>query len=124
MGRIRSGGLAGACLFAWDRWWLLCYIGSFSIYNNVWCFWGGVSIICLRYVPTYGWNLAPDLEWLEHLKHRFCSDLDQKQAFFWSKSELETPETLETLETPETPETPETLETLETLETPGFLEVL
>ena len=32
-----------------------------------------------------------------------CSDLDQKRAFFWSKSELET------LETPETPETPETL---------------
>ena len=31
-----------------------------------------------------------------------CSDLDQKQAFFWSKSELETPETSETLETPET----------------------
>ena len=28
-----------------------------------------------------------------------CSDLDQKRAFFWSKSELET------LETPETPET-------------------
>ena len=26
-----------------------------------------------------------------------CSDLDQKQAFFWSKSELETPETPETL---------------------------
>ena len=23
-----------------------------------------------------------------------CSDLDQKRAFFWSKSELETPETL------------------------------
>ena len=37
-----------------------------------------------------------------------CSDLDQKRAFFWSKSELETPET---------PETPETLETLETPET-------
>ena len=33
----------------------------------------------------------------------FCSDLDQKRAFFWSKSELETPET------PETPETSETL---------------
>ena len=30
----------------------------------------------------------------------FCSDLDQKRAFFWSKSELETPET---------PETPESL---------------
>ena len=29
----------------------------------------------------------------------FCSDLDQKRAFFWSKSELETPETPETLET-------------------------
>ena len=29
----------------------------------------------------------------------FCSDLDQKRAFFWSKSELETPETLETFET-------------------------
>ena len=28
-----------------------------------------------------------------------CSDLDQKRAFFWSKSELETPETPETLET-------------------------
>ena len=26
-----------------------------------------------------------------------CSDLDQKRAFFWSKSELETLETLETL---------------------------
>ena len=26
-----------------------------------------------------------------------CSDLDQKRAFFWSKSELETPETPETL---------------------------
>ena len=38
-----------------------------------------------------------------------CSDLDQKRAFFWSKSELETPETPETLETPETPETLETL---------------
>ena len=37
-----------------------------------------------------------------------CSDLDQKRAFFWSKSELETPETPETLETPETPETLET----------------
>ena len=49
---------------------------------------------------------------MEHLKHRFCSDLDQKQAFFWSKSELETPET------------PETLETLETPETPGFLGAL
>ena len=35
---------------------LLCYI------YNVWCFWGGASITCLRYVPTYGWNLAPDLE--------------------------------------------------------------
>ena len=32
----------------------------------------------------------------------FCSDLDQKRAFFWSKSELETPETLETSETSET----------------------
>ena len=38
-----------------------------------------------------------------------CSDLDQKRAFFWSKSELETLETPETLETLETPETPETL---------------
>ena len=28
-----------------------------------------------------------------------CSDLNQKWAFFWSKSELETPETPETLET-------------------------
>ena len=35
----------------------------------------------------------------------FCSDLDQKRAFFWSKCELETPETPETLETSETPET-------------------
>ena len=34
-----------------------------------------------------------------------CSDLDQKWAFFWSKSELETLETPETLETLETPET-------------------
>ena len=58
---------------------------------------------------------------MEHLKHRFCSDLDQKQAFFWSKSELETLETPETPETLETLETPETLETLETPETPGFL---
>ena len=32
----------------------------------------------------------------------FSSDLDQKRAVFWSKSELETPETPETLETLET----------------------
>ena len=35
---------------------LLCYI------YNVWYFWGGASITCLRHVPTGGWNLAPDLE--------------------------------------------------------------
>ena len=28
------------------------------------------------------------LERLEHLKHLFCSDLDQKWAVFWSKSEM------------------------------------
>ncbi|MBS7373278.1 MAG: hypothetical protein KIG57_04285 [Muribaculaceae bacterium] len=45
------------------------------------------------------------LERLAHLKHLFCSDLDQKRAVFWSKSEMkhlkhpETPETLGTLET-------------------------
>ena len=32
----------------------------------------------------------------------FSSDLDQKGAVLWSKSEHETPETLETPETPET----------------------
>ena len=31
-----------------------------------------------------------------------CSDLNQKWAFFWSKSEIETPETPETRGTPET----------------------
>ena len=31
-----------------------------------------------------------------------CSDLDQKRAVFWFKSEVETPETPETLEAPET----------------------
>ena len=36
--------------------------GSFAIYINVWCFWGGASITYLRHVPTGGWNLAPDLE--------------------------------------------------------------
>ena len=29
-----------------------------------------------------------DAEQLKHLKHLFCSDLDQKRAFFWSKSEM------------------------------------
>ena len=33
------------------------------------------------------------------MKHLFCSDLDQKRAFFWSKSEIETPETRGTPET-------------------------
>ena len=33
---------------------------------------------------------------------RVCSDLDQKGAVLWSKSEHETPETPGTLETPET----------------------
>ena len=33
------------------------------------------------------------------MKHLFCSDLDQKWAFFWSKSEIETPETRGTPET-------------------------
>ena len=28
------------------------------------------------------------LERLAHLKHLFCSDLDQKRAVFWSKSEM------------------------------------
>ena len=28
------------------------------------------------------------LERLEHLKHLFCSDLDQKWAVFWSKSKM------------------------------------
>ena len=54
-GLARVGSLALAYLRGTDG-------GSFAIYINVWCFWGGVSIICLRYVPTYGWNLAPDLE--------------------------------------------------------------
>ena len=36
------------------------------------------------------------------MKHLFCSDLDQKWAFFGSKSEIETPETRETRGTPET----------------------
>ena len=61
LGWARVGSLALAYLRGTDG-------GSFAIYRllcyiyNVWCFWGGVSIICLRYVPTYGWNLAPDLE--------------------------------------------------------------
>ena len=46
------------------------------------------------------------LERLEHLKHLFCSDLDQKRAVFLVQKRNETPET---------PETPETLGTLETL---------
>ena len=33
------------------------------------------------------------------MKHLFCSDLDQKRAIFWSKSEIETPETRGTPET-------------------------
>ena len=33
------------------------------------------------------------------MKHLFCSDLDQNRAFFWSKSEIETPETRGTPET-------------------------
>ena len=28
------------------------------------------------------------LEGVAHLKHLFCSDLDQKRAVFWSKSEM------------------------------------
>ena len=36
------------------------------------------------------------------MKHLFCSDLDQNRAFFWSKSEIETPETRGTRGTPET----------------------
>ena len=36
------------------------------------------------------------------MEHLFCSDLDQKWAIFWSKSEIETPETPETRGTPET----------------------
>ena len=31
---------------------------------------------------------AEHLEQLKHLKHLFCSDLDQKRAIFWSKSEM------------------------------------
>ena len=62
----------GADSLGWVRWRLPICVGPmvapllyrllFYIYINVWCFWGGVSIICLRYVPSYGWNLAPDLE--------------------------------------------------------------
>ena len=33
------------------------------------------------------------------MEHLFCSDLDQKRAIFWSKSEIETPETRGTPET-------------------------
>ena len=36
---------------------------------------------------------------MEHVKHLFCSDLDQNRAIFWSKSEIETPETRGTPET-------------------------
>ena len=32
LARVGSGGFAGACLFAWDGWWLLFYIGFFAIY--------------------------------------------------------------------------------------------
>ena len=39
------------------------------------------------------------LERLAHLKHLFCSDLDQNRAVFWSKSEMKHPETLGTPET-------------------------
>ena len=42
------------------------------------------------------------LERLEHLKHLFCSDLDQKRAVFWSKSEMKHLKHPETLGTPET----------------------
>ena len=31
---------------------------------------------------------AEHLEQLKHLKHLLCSDLDQKRAIFWSKSEM------------------------------------
>ena len=55
-GLARVGGLAGSCLLRGTSG------GSFAIYINVWCFWGGASITCLRHVPTGGWNLAPDLE--------------------------------------------------------------
>ena len=60
-GLARVGSLALAYLretdgdyFTINR--LLCYI------YNVWCFWGEASIICLRHVPTGGWNLVTDLE--------------------------------------------------------------
>ena len=42
------------------------------------------------------------LEGVAHLKHLFCSDLDQKRAVFWSKSEMKHLKHPETLGTPET----------------------
>ena len=42
------------------------------------------------------------LERLAHWEHLFCSDLDQKWAVFWSKSEMKHLKHPETLGTPET----------------------
>ena len=61
----------------------------------------GVGICLSAGMRSSAWSLMDGCGTLGILG--FCSDLDQKRAFFWSKSELETPET---------PETPETLETL------------
>ena len=64
---------------------------------NLLCVGGGLNRLfgCFPH-PLYGRGMSQPV-------CRFSSDLDQKGAVFWSKSEHETPETLEI---------PETLETL------------
>ena len=60
----------------------------------------GVGIRLSAGMRSSAWSLMDGCGTLGMLG--FCSDLDQKWAFFLSKSELETPETPETLETSET----------------------
>ena len=60
----------------------------------------GVGIRLSAGMRSSAWSLMDGCGTLRILG--FCSDLDQKRAFFWSKSELETLETPETLETLET----------------------
>ena len=55
----------------------------------------GVGIRLSAGMRSSAWSLMDGCGTLGILG--FCSDLDQKRAFFWSKSELETPETPETL---------------------------
>ena len=49
-----------------------------------------------------GLGMLEGVAHLAHLKHLFCSDLDQKRAVFWSKSEMKHLKHPETLGTPET----------------------